>query len=151
MHITLKNKFSAFQLIYVKSTTTSTVSTVTADDQIRRIAANLTEAVNSHEVDEERYNAFRGVVERIEKNCKKVAFNSIIDRANVTNAIEIKAQINDLYKKQVKDYPVQLRQAIVEQRMSQDDIHKAAIMVRKMCQQMLNVAKAKVKESKRDN
>lgn len=144
----IESKIIFFQLIYVKNTTTSTINVVTPDDQIRRIAENLTYAISSHEANEERYNAFRAVVERIEKNCKKVAFNSIIDRANVTNTIEIKAQINDLYKKQVKDYPVQLRQAIIEQRMSQDDIHKAAVMVRKMCQQMLNVAKSKVKASK---
>lgn len=137
-------------MIYVKNTTPSitTASKTTADDQIQRIAENLTHAIDDHDIVEEKYNAFASIIDRIERKCKKVAFNSIIDRANVTNADEIKADINDLYIKHIKNYPAQLKQAILDRQETPPIAQNAAIAVRALCHQMLSLAKAKVKAAK---
>lgn len=142
-----------FQLIYVKNTTPSFTTamkgrSVSAENQVTRIRANLTTAIESHDNADQRYNAFRTVIERIGRNCKKVAFNSIIDRANVTNANDIKATVTDFYVKHVKNYATQSRQAILERKETQPIVQGAAIAVRAMCQQMLSMARNKIRASK---
>lgn len=57
-------------MIYVKNTTPSFTTalkarSVSAENQITRIRANLTTAIESHDSVDQRYNAFRGVIERI--------------------------------------------------------------------------------------
>lgn len=140
-------------MIYVKNTTPSitNASNVTAEDQIQRIAENLTIAIDGHESVEDRYNAFKSVIDRIERKCKKYAFNSIIDRGNVTNAEQIKADVTELYTKHVKDYPAQLKQAILDRQETPPIAQNAAIAVRALCHQMLSLAKAKVKAAKAKN
>lgn len=137
-------------MIYVKNTTpsTTTASSTTAEDQIQRIAENLTLAIDGHEQVDERYNAFKSVIDRIERKCKKVAFNSIIDRANVSNTEAIKADVNELYTKHIKNYPAQLKQAILDRQETPPIAQNAAIAVRALCHQMLSLAKAKVKAAK---
>lgn len=134
----------------MKNTTpsTTTASATTAEDQIQRIAENLTQAIDGHELVEERYSAFKAVIDRIERKCKKVAFNSIIDPANVTNADEIKADVDELYTKHIKNYPAQLKQAILDRQETPPIAQNAAIAVRALCHQMLSLAKAKVKAAK---
>lgn len=134
----------------MKNTTPSTTraSSTTAEDQIQRIAENLTLAIDGHEQVEERYQAFKAVIDRIERKCKKVAFNTIIDRANVTNAAQIKADVDELYTKHIKNYPAQLKQAILDRQETPPIAQNAAIAVRALCHQMLSLAKAKVKASK---
>lgn len=134
----------------MKNTTpsTTTASSTTAEDQIQRIAENLTLAIDGHEQVDERYNAFKSVIDRIERKCKKVAFKSIIDRANVTNADEIKADVTELYTKHIKNYPAQLKQAILDRQETPPIAQNAAIAVRALCHQMLSLAKAKVKAAK---
>lgn len=140
-------------MIYIKNTTPSFTSigharSISAEDQIHRIAENLTIAIDGNERVEDRYNAFKAVIDRIGRNCKKVAFNSIIDKANVTQAAEIKLDVEDLYLKQVKNYPAQSRQAIMERQPTQTIAQNAAINIRTMCQQMLSLAKSRVKAVK---
>lgn len=133
----------------MKNTTpTTTAASTTAEDQIQRIAENLTQAIDGHEVVEERYKAFKSVIDRIERKCKKVAFNSIIDRANVTNADEIKAEVDELYTKHIKNYPAQLKQAILDRQETPPIAQNAAIAVRALCHQMLSLAKSKIKAAK---
>lgn len=137
------------QLIYIKNTTPSITNvTTTAEDQIQRIAENLTKAIDGHEEVQDRYNAFKGVIDRIERNCKKVAFNSIIDRANITNADAVKADVDELYTKHIKNYPAQLKQAILDRQLTQPIAQNAAIATRALCHQMLSLARAQVKASK---
>lgn len=142
------------QLIYIKNTTPSfttaikSARSISAENQVSRIRANLTSAIESHENVDERYNAFKAVIERIGRNCKKVAFNSIIDKANVTNAMEIKATVEDFYVKHVKNYAQQSRQAIHERQGTQPIVQGAAIAVRAMCQQMLTLARNRIKAVK---
>lgn len=141
-------------MIYVKNTTPSFTTaikarSVSAENQITRIRANLTTAIESHDSVDQRYNAFRGVIERIGRNCRKVAFHSIIDRANVTNATDIKSLVDDFYSKHVKNYAAQSKQAILERKETQPIVQGAAIAVRAMCQQMLSMARNKIKAVKR--
>lgn len=134
----------------MKNTTPSTTraATTTAEDQIQRIAENLTIAIDGQELVEERYKAFKAVIDRFERKCKKVAFNKIIERANVTNADQIKADVDELYTKHIKNYPAQLKQAILDRQDTAPIAQNAAIAVRALCHQMMSLARAKVKAAK---
>lgn len=134
----------------MKNTTPSTTRALntTAEDQIQRIAENLTQAIDGHKLAEESYVDFESVIDRIERKCKKVAFKSIIDRANVTNADAIKADVDELYTKHIKNYPAQLKQAILDRQETLPIARNAAIAVRALCHQMLSLARAKVKAAK---
>lgn len=141
------------QLIYIKNTTPSFTTAIkgrsfSAENQVKRIAQNLTLAIDGHERVEDKYNAFKAVIDRIGRNCRKVAFHSIIDKANVTTAIEIKADVEDFYVKHVKTYAIQSKYAIFERQVTQPIAQGAAIAVRAMCQQMLTLAKNRVKAVK---
>lgn len=105
-------------------------------------------AIDGHDDVEKKYEAFRAVIDRIGRNCRKVAFQSIIDKANVTNAADIKAQVEDYYVKHVKNTAAQSKQAIFERQVSQPIAQAAAVAVRATCQQMLNIAKNRIKAAK---
>lgn len=142
-----------FQLIYIKNTTPSFTTaikgrSISAENQVKRITQNLTLAIDGHDRIEDKFNAFKTVIDRIGRNCRKVAFQSIIDKANVTAATEIKADVEDFYTKHVKNYAVQSKQAIFERQVTQPIAQGAAIAVRAMCQQMLTLAKNRVKAVK---
>lgn len=118
---------------------------------MKRITENLTLAINSHDSVEKKYDAFKAVIDRIGRNCRKVAFQSIIDKANVTNASDIKAQVEDYYTKHVKNSATQSKQAIFDRQAKQPIepiAQAAAVAVRATCQQMLNIAKTRIKAAK---
>lgn len=115
---------------------------------MKRITENLTSAIDAHENVDKKYEAFKAVIDRIGRNCRKVAFQSIIDKANVTNAADIKAQVEDYYVKHVKNSAAQSKQAIFERQTSQPIAQAAAVAVRATCQQMLNIAKNRIKAAK---
>ncbi|XP_031627654.1 uncharacterized protein LOC116343614 [Contarinia nasturtii] len=144
------------QLIYIKNTTPSFTTaiikarSISAENQVKRITENLTLAIDSHDTVEARYDAFKAVIDRIGRNCRKVAFQSIIDKANVTNSSDIKAQVEDYYVKHVKNTAAQSKQAILERQVTQHISQGAAVQVRATCQQMLNIAKNRIKAAKND-
>lgn len=115
---------------------------------MKRITENLTLAIDGHENVDKKYEAFRAVIDRIGRNCRKVAFQSIIDKANVTNASDIKAQVEDFYVKHVKNSATQSKQAIFERQVTQPIAQAAAVAVRATCQQMLSIAKNRIKAAK---
>lgn len=115
---------------------------------MKRITENLTLAINRHENVAQRYDAFKAVIDRIGRNCRKVAFQSIIDKANVTNSADIKAQVEEFYVKHVKNSASQSKQAIFEQQITQPIAQAAAVAIRATCQQMLNIAKNRIKAAK---
>lgn len=138
------------QLIYIKNTTPSFTTaiksrSISAENQVKRITQNLTLAIDGHERTEDKYNAFKTVIDRIGRNCKKVAFQSIIDKANITTATDIKADVEDYYVKHVKNYAAQSKQAIFGRQVTQPIAQGAAIAIRAMCQQMLTLARNRVK------
>lgn len=144
---------ACFQLIYIKNTTPSFTTaikarSISAENQVKRITENLTLAISSHDSVEKKYDAFKAVIDRIGRNCRKVAFQSIIDKANVTNASDIKAQVEDYYSKHVKNSAAQSKQAIFDQLVTQPIAQAAAVAVRATCQQMLNIAKNRIKAAK---
>lgn len=100
---------------------------MSAENQIKRITENLTLAIDGHETIEARYDAFKAVIDRIGRNCRKVAFQSIIDKANVTNSGDIKAQVEDYYVKHVKNSAAQSKQAILERQVTQHISQAAAV------------------------
>lgn len=115
---------------------------------MKRITENLTLAIDSHENIIQKYDSFKGVIDRIGRNCRKVAFQSIIDKANVTNATDIKAQVEDFYVKHVKNTAIQSKQAIFDRQITQPIAQAAAVAIRATCQQMLNIAKNRIKAAK---
>lgn len=140
-------------MIYIKNTTPSFTTaikarSISAENQVKRITENLTLAINGHENVDKRYDAFKSVIDRIGRNCRKVAFQSIIDKANVSNSADIKAQVEDYYVKHVKDSASKSKQAIFERQVTQPIAQAAAVAVRATCQQMLNIAKNRIKAAK---
>lgn len=112
---------------------------------MKRIAENLTLAINGYENVTQRYDAFKSVIDRIGRNCRKVAFQSIIDKANVPNAAEIKAQVEEFFMKHVKNSAAQSKQSIYDRLVTQPIAQAAAVAIRATCQQMLNIAKNRIK------
>lgn len=108
----------------------------------------MTLAIDSHENVAKKYDAFKAVIDRIGRNCRKVAFQSIIDKANVTNAADIKDLVEDFYVKHVKNTAAQSKQAIFDRQVTQPIAQAAAVAVRATCQQMLNIAKNRIKAAK---
>lgn len=140
-------------MIYIKNTTPSFTTaikarSISAENQVKRISENLTLAIDAHENVAQKYDAFKAVIDRIGRNCRKVAFSSIIDKANVTNASDIKSQVEDYYVKHVKNSAAQSKQAIFERQVTQPIAQAAAVAIRATCQQMLNMAKNRIKAAK---
>lgn len=135
----------------MKNITPSSTTNAIAEDQIKRIAENLTQAIDKHERSEDQYDAFKTVIDRIERNCKKVALNSILNRSNVTNSDEIKSVINEFYVKNIRDYSMQLKQTIVDRQMTSAFIYNVANNVRSLCQKMIHLAKSKIRAAKKFN
>lgn len=115
---------------------------------MKRIAENLTTAINGYESVTQRYDAFKSVIERIGRNCRKVAFQSIIDKANVPFAAEIKQQVEEFYNKYVKNTAEQSKQSIYDRLVTEPIAQAAAVAIRATCQQMLNIAKNRIKAAK---
>lgn len=115
---------------------------------MKRIAENLTSAINGYESVTQRYDAFKSVIDRIGRNCRKVAFQSIIDKANVPNAADIKAKVEEFYMKHVQNSATQSKQAIFDRLVTQPIAQAAAVAIRATCQQMLNIAKNQIKATK---
>lgn len=141
-------------MIYIKNTTPSFTTaikarSISAEHQVKRITENLTLAIDGNENIEKKYDAFKSVIDRIGRNCRKVAFQSIIDKANVTNAADIKAQVEDYFTKHVENSASQSKQAIFERQITQPIAQAAAVAVRATCQQMLNIAKNRIKAAKK--
>lgn len=115
---------------------------------MKRIAENLTVAINGYDSVQQRYDAFKSVIDRIGRNCRKVAFQAIIDKANLPNATEIKAQVEEFYMKHVKNSAESSKQSIYDRLVTQPIAQAAAVAIRATCQQMLNIAKNRIKAAK---
>lgn len=133
-------------MLYVKEAKAANASNA-IDEQIQRIKNELLNAMNHHQENlDSRYNAFKAVIERISGNCKRVAFEKIIDAAaNVTNTDEIKLEIDSFYDEHFKNYPVRSKEAILDGQPIDPIAANVANGTRALCHQLLSLSKAKVK------
>lgn len=61
------------------------------------------------------------------------------------NAADIKATVEEFYNKHVKNTAAESKQAIFDQLVTQPIAQAAAVAIRATCQQMLNIAKNRIK------